>query len=74
VSPEPSTGERLVRIETKLDMFIAGHQENSTTQAAQHTDHEARIRRLERALWIATGAGLLGGGGLGAIAAQLMGA
>lgn len=73
MNPEPSTGERLVRIETKLDMFLAGHQDTAATQAAQYADHENRIRRLERARWIASGAGLLGGGGLGALVAQLMG-
>jgi hypothetical protein len=50
--------ERLVRIETKLDVS------NRT-----HDDHEARIRKLERSLWIAMGfAAALGG-----VAGQLAG-
>lgn len=53
----------VARIEVKLDQALA-----------QHADHEVRIRRLERALWMAVGAGLAGGGAAGAIAAQLMGA
>ena len=53
--------ERLARIETKLDVQLA-------TQA----DHEARLRRLERALWIAAGISMAGGAGLSQIAAHLM--
>ena len=53
----------VARIEVKLDQALASH-----------ADHEIRIRRLERALWMAVGAGLAGGGVAGAIAAQLMGA
>lgn len=53
----------VARIEVKLDQALANH-----------ADHEVRIRRLERALWMAVGAGLAGGGVAGAIAAQLMGA
>lgn len=52
----------VARIEVKLDQALA-----------QHADHETRIRRLERALWMAAGAGLAGGGVAGAIAAKLMG-
>jgi hypothetical protein len=54
--------ERLVRIETKLD------QSNRT-----HDDHEGRIRKLERALWIVAGAGLVGGGLAGQLAPYLFG-
>lgn len=45
--------ERLARIETKLDVQL-------TTQA----DHESRLRRLERALWIVAGFSMAGGAGL----------
>lgn len=34
-------------------------------------DHEARIRKLERALWVAVGAGAAAGGGVSAIISQL---
>lgn len=50
--------ERLVRIETKLDAFNE-----------RGTDHEARIRRLEKSFWIAVGAAATGGG----VASQLLG-
>ena len=36
-----------------------------------HKDHETRIRALERVRWTLTGAALLVGGGLGAIAQHL---
>jgi hypothetical protein len=54
--------ERLVRIETKLD------QSNRT-----HDDHETRIRKLERALWLVAGAGLVGGGVAGQVVPHLFG-
>lgn len=54
--------ERLVRIETKLD-----------AQLTRSGDHEGRLRRLERALWLAAGAATAGGGVLGTIAQQVMG-
>ncbi|HEX6969095.1 MAG TPA: hypothetical protein VF174_09835 [Micromonosporaceae bacterium] len=48
--------ERLARLETKLDMHL--------TRAS---DHEARIRRLEQALWWASGVAMAGGGMVGAV-------
>lgn len=54
--------ERLVRIETKLD-----------AQLTRSDDHEVRLRRLERALWLVAGAATAGGGVLGTIAQQVMG-
>jgi hypothetical protein len=63
MAPDPGQAEleRLVRIETKLDMF-------NTSSA----DHESRIRRLERSMWIAVGASAVGGGLLGQLIAPLM--
>lgn len=55
--------DRLVRIETKLD-----------AQLTRSDDHETRLRRLERALWLATGAAAAAGGVVGSIASRLMGA
>lgn len=55
--------ERLVRIETKLDIVLA-----------QHTDHEVRLRALERAKWIAAGIAAAGGGAVGTVVTRLMGA
>lgn len=53
--------ERLVRIEAKLD-------HNSGT----HADHETRLRKLERSIWIATGFAAALGGVAGQLAALLM--
>lgn len=36
-----------------------------------HKDHETRLRALERVRWIATGAALLIGGGLGSLLEHL---
>jgi hypothetical protein len=54
--------ERLTRIETKLDAAIS-----------RGDDHEHRLRRLERAVWLATGAAAAMGGAVGAAAQQLVG-
>jgi len=59
----PELALTVARIEVKLDQALA-----------QHDDHEARIRRLERALWTAAGAATAAGGTVGAIVSQLMGA
>lgn len=53
--------DRLISIELKLDAVIN-----------RGDDHETRIRRLERAVWIAAGAAMAGGGVLGAIASQIL--
>lgn len=58
--------ERLVRVETKLDQLLA-------RIIPVQDDHETRLRKLERMIWIATGAALAGGGAAGAIASQLTG-
>lgn len=54
--------DRLVRIETKLDLSIS-----------RVDDHETRLRRLERVMWIAAGAAATGGGIVGAIIRQAIG-
>lgn len=43
--------ERLVRVETKLDILIE-----------RKDDHETRIRRVERLAWLVAGAAGLAGG------------
>jgi hypothetical protein len=40
---------------------------------ASHADHETRLRHVERAVWLAAGAGLVGGGALGTLASQILG-
>lgn len=61
-----TTGEtievQLARIEGKLDVALAGV-----------SDHEQRIRKLERAVWGAAGAGLLAGGFAGSVASTVLG-
>lgn len=54
--------ERLIRIETKIDGFLQ-----------IHTDHETRIRTLEKLLWRASGLAMAMGGAIGTIANQLLG-
>lgn len=54
--------ERLVRIEVKLDQALTNH-----------TDHETRIRKLERAVWAASGFAAAGGGIVGTLLTRLMG-
>jgi len=52
----------LARVETKIDTLI-------TSQS----DHETRIRRLERAVWSIGGTALIGGGVIGTAAGQVLG-
>lgn len=52
--------DRLARIETKLDAHAIGH-----------LDHEARLRALEKARWIAVGAAAVTGGLAGKVAGLL---
>ncbi|WP_405061906.1 hypothetical protein OG474_09695 [Kribbella sp. NBC_01505] len=58
---EDTVVERLARIETKLDVW----------HAAQ-ADHESRLRRLERAVFIATGFAIAGGAGLSQLVSHLV--
>jgi hypothetical protein len=53
VADEVTLIERRVRIETKLDMWH---------EAAN--DHETRLRRLERLMWVAAGISMAGSAGL----------
>ncbi|WP_183407728.1 hypothetical protein [Nocardioides marmoriginsengisoli] len=49
-------------MDTKLDLILANDR-----------DHETRIRRLERWIWLATGAAAAGGGVGGGLLAKVMG-
>lgn len=60
-SQEISAQERLIRLEVKLDLALSNG-----------TDHEARLRRLERALWLATGAAAAAGGVVGSFLSKLI--
>lgn len=52
--------ERLVRIETLLEQWVN-----------DSSDHEARIRRLERWVWIATGAAAAVGSAVGSFVGNM---
>jgi hypothetical protein len=51
----------LVRIDTKLDSVATGL-----------NDHELRIRKLERIIWLATGVAAASGGAIGTLATGLV--
>lgn len=53
---------QLVRVETKLDNFAVGHH-----------DHEQRLRRLERVVWIASGMAAAIGGVVGNVLGPILG-
>lgn len=55
-------GERVTRIEVKLDQALS-----------RDADHETRIRRLERAFWVAAGVAAPAGGLVGAVVTRLIG-
>jgi hypothetical protein len=76
--------ERLIRIETKLDSSHASDADHEARiralESERHpdheqrlNDHETRLRRAERSLWIAAGAAAAGGGILGSIVGPLIG-
>lgn len=67
--------ERLIRIETKLDVANGSQLDHEgrirtleqDNTPGGHTDHESRLRRLERSAWLLAGAAATGGGILGSI-------
>jgi hypothetical protein len=72
--------ERLIRIETKLDVSNANAADHEgrlralelTTPTGGHQDHEIRIRRVERSVWLIAGAAAAGGGIVGQLIAPLL--
>ncbi len=78
--PRGRTLERLIRIDTKLDVALAQQADHEgrirsleqDNTPGGHSDHETRIRRLERSVWIAAGAAAAGGGILGSIVGPLL--
>lgn len=79
---EPSAMiERLIRIDTKLDVALAQQADHEGRIRALeednvrggHHDHESRIRRLERSAWLLAGAAAAGGGVVGSIVGPLLG-
>lgn len=79
-SDELALFERLIRIETKLDVANGNHldHENRIRALEQdntpggHQDHESRIRRMERSIWLAAGAAAAAGGVVGQIIGPLL--
>jgi hypothetical protein len=81
MTPQPSSEfERLVRIETKLDVFNQSYVDHEARIRALESDNtpgghldETRIRRLERSMWLAVGAGATGGGLIASVVGPLIG-
>lgn len=78
---EPSAMiERLIRIDTKLDVALAQQADHEgriraleqDNSPGGHQDHETRIRRMERSLWLLAGAAAAGGGIVGSIVGPLL--
>lgn len=70
--PEPIV-ERLVRIETKLDIANDSNSARVKLEDDRHADHEQRLRRLERSWWMLAGAAAAGGGVVGSLLAPYLG-
>lgn len=71
--------ERIVRVETKLDVStdrLNAYETRLTAveKSIPDQDHETRLRKLERAIWIASGTALAGGSAAGAIISNITGA
>ena len=77
----PGLIERMIRIETKLDIANERHLDHEGRIRALeqdntpggHQDHESRIRRMERSLWLLAGAAAAGGGIVGSLVGPLIG-
>lgn len=77
----PGLVERMIRIETKLDVIHEQRQDHDArlrtleidNTPGGHQDHETRIRRLEKSVWIAAGFAAAGGGALGSVLGAVFG-
>lgn len=76
--------ERLVRVETKLDMALDGQgraiddAKGDLSDAEKRldrrlTEHDTRIRRIERAVWIAAGIAAAVGSAIGSTLGGVLG-
>lgn len=63
----PAEIERLVRIETKLDMLVESTKEQAVASTKRDDDHETRLRALESFKWRAVGAAAVVAAPVGAI-------
>lgn len=66
---ESETRERLVRIETKLDGILDANVRGDGI----HADFEQRLRRLERWMFLLTGAAATLGSSAGVVVSKLLG-
>lgn len=58
--------DRMARIEIKLDVILL-------QMGPVVVDHESRLQKLERMIWIVAGTAIAGGGTIGTLAAYLQG-
>lgn len=58
-----ATRDMLIRIDGKLDLYALG----ITSAATSISDHENRIRQMERTIWLSAGAAAIIGAGAGII-------
>lgn len=76
--------ERLVRVETKLDMALDGQARSiddvrkdlidaETRIDRRLTDHDTRLRRVEKAIWVTAGVAAAVGSAVGTSAAGYIG-
>lgn len=72
--------ERLVRMETKIDFLSErlAHNEGRLSNleravSTPNADHEARLRKLEKVVWVAMGFAAAGGGVLGGFVSAWLG-
>jgi hypothetical protein len=72
-TPQTDVFERLVRIETKLDLSNGADTDRRRFEDERHADHENRIRRLERSAWLLAGAAAAVGAAGGSLLAPLIG-
>jgi hypothetical protein len=73
MTEDTSVLERLVRIETKLDIARQAEDSRVKLEDERHGDHESRIRSLEKYRWLMAGAAAAGGGVVGQLIAPLIG-
>jgi hypothetical protein len=77
----PDLIERMIRIETKLDVARENHSDHEMrirtlevdNVQGGHQDHETRLRRVERSIWLIAGAAAAGGGLVGSVIGPMIG-
>ena len=64
-SRQLTDSERLIKIEMHVEQISERLRENKELVDERATDHEQRLRRLERWIWVATGAAATAGSAVG---------